>query len=131
MVACIVFLDNAVLNAYTLYEYDFRDAGIDRKKLTRRRFIIKVAEVLLGHMQSKPSKKRRKSDENGRGKPVFCGGVMPIIHDKKLNCVHCYQTLKKQLQVRLACKGCDKPLHMGCFEKWHQDHCVVLQQGSS
>ena len=56
MVACIVFLDNAVLNAYTLYEYDFRDAGIDRKKLTRRRFIIKVAEMLLGHMQSKPSK---------------------------------------------------------------------------
>ena len=110
---------------------DFRDAGINGKKLTRRQFIIKVAEVLLGHVQSKPSKKRRKSDENGRGKAVICGGVKPIIQDKKLNCIHCYHTLKKQLQVKLACKGCDKPLHIGCFEKWHQDHCVVLQQGSS
>jgi len=56
---------------------------------------------------------------------------MPIIQDKKLNCIHCYHTLKKQLQVKLACKGCDKPLHIGCFEKWHQDHCVLMQQGSS
>ena len=88
-------LDNAVLNAYTLYECDFRDAGISGKKLTRRQFIIKVAEVLLGHMQSKPSKKRRKSDENGRGKLVICGGVMPISLPNKLNCIHCYHTLKK------------------------------------
>ena len=46
-------------------------------------------------MQSKPSKNWRRSDENGRGKLVICGGVMPIIQDKKLNCIHCYHTLKK------------------------------------
>ena len=62
---------------------------------------------------------------------MFCEGVMPIIHDKKRNCIRCYHTLKKQLQVKLACKGCDKPLRIGSFIKWHQDHCVVLQQGSS
>ena len=122
-------LDNAVLNAYTLYECDFRDAGIDGKKLTRRQFIIKVAGALLGHMQSKPSKKRRKSDKNARGQPVICGGVMPIIQDKKLNCIHCYHTLNKQLQVKLCCKGCNSPLHVRCFEKWHEDHCVMLQPG--
>ena len=94
-------------------------------------FIIKVAEVLLGHMQSKPSKKRRKSDENGRGKPVICGGVMPIIQDKKLNCIHCYHTLKKERKTRLVCRGCDKPLHLECFAKWHDDHCIVMQQGSN
>ena len=124
-------LDNAVLNAYTLYECDLRDAGINRNKLTRRQFIIKVAEGLLGHMQCKPSKKRRRSDENGRGEPVICGGVMPIIQDKKLNCINCYHTLNKQLQVKLACKGCDKPLHIGCFEKWHGEHWIVIQQGST
>ena len=78
---------------------DFRDAGISGKKLTRRQFMIKIAEVLLGHMQSKPSKKRRKSDENGRGKPVIFGGVMPI-SDNKRNCIHCYHTLKKQMKTR-------------------------------
>ena len=66
VVACVVFLilDSAVLNAYTLYKCDFRDAGFSQKKLTRRQFIIRVAEVLLGHVQSKPSKKWRKSVEN-------------------------------------------------------------------
>ena len=54
---------------------------------------------------------------------------MPI-SDKKRNCIHCYHTLKKQLKTRVMCKGCDKPLHIDCFEKWHQDHCVVMQQGS-
>ena len=97
-------LDNAVLSAYTLYECDFRDAGISGKKPTRRQFIIKVAEALLGHMQSKPSKKRRKSDENGSGKPVICGGAMPMT-DKKRNCILCYHTLKKQLKTRVLCKG--------------------------
>ena len=124
-------LDNAVLNAYTLHECDFRDAGINGKKLTRRQFIIKVAEVLLGHKQSKPSNKRWRSDENCRGKAVNCGGVMPIIQDKKLNCIHCYHTLKKERKTRLICRGCDKPLHLECFEKWHDDHCIVMQQGSN
>lgn len=61
-----------------------------RRLLVYIQFIIKVAEVLLGHMQSKPSKKRRKSDEIGQGKPVICGGAMPIPLHKKLNCIHCY-----------------------------------------
>ena len=83
----------------TLYECDFSDAGIDGKKLTRRQFIIKVAEVLLGHMHGKPSKKRRKSDENSRGKPVFCGGVMPISLPKKLNYVHSEETVASEASL--------------------------------
>ena len=55
---------------------------------------------------------------------------MPMT-DKKRNCIHCYHTLKKQVKTRVMCKGCEKPLHIHCFEKWHQDHCVVMQQGSS
>ena len=59
--------------------------------------------MLLGYVKSELVKKRRKSDENGRGKPVICGGVM-VISDKKLNCIHCYHTLKKQLKMRVMCK---------------------------
>ena len=65
-----------------------------------------VAEVLLGHVQSKPSKQWRKNVENGREKPGICGGVMPVSLDKKLNYIHYFHTLNKERKTRLMCRGC-------------------------
>ena len=45
---------------------------------------------------------------------MICGGVMPRTRDKSR--IHCSKKNSRGL------------LYVNCFEKWHDEHCVVLNK---
>lgn len=131
------------MNAYAVYLHDFKASGAEGNPLSKKTFITRIAQQLMGpRPDSVPGTKRKAAqmEVEGEEKWVCAGEKFNVIegegkkqnkHGKKtrrkIDCKLCKVKCGKRKQARYECKGCGFAFHDKCFRQWHDEYVTDLE----
>ena len=138
-------LDVAYVNAYTVYLHDQKASGAKEEPLSRKIFITRIAQDLMGPVQNAAAVgKKRKAEELEveEGKWYCPGEKFSVIAGegkkinkrtgkrtaRKLQCQLCIvKGVPNKPQGRYECLGCGYAFHDKCFREAHDEYVTCVK----
>jgi hypothetical protein len=137
-------LDVTAVNAYAVYLHDLKASGAQEKPMSRKTFITRIAQGLMGPVRKTPTvgKKRKAEEVEVEEGKWYCPGEKYAqiegegrkVNEKtrqktkrKRACKLCDVKTKKRKQGRCECLGCGWAFHDRCFREWHDEYATCIK----